>query len=269
MKLIDTHAHLDFENYQEDRHQVCMRASSDLQAIINIGISVASCKACLDLSYKYVNFYTAAGIHPNDALSFNDKDWTKIEKIADDPRVVAIGETGLDLYHSVPITSQKELLEKHLDLANKVGKPVILHCRDATPELLDFVNRWSQTKPMPLCLMHCFSQSEQVMQKYISMGFYIAVGGAMTYKNSQELYSMLKNIPSYRLMLETDAPFLPPQSHRGERNEPAYIMETAQKVAEIRGVSLSELTEQTTQNAIRFFNLPDLESTEPQEQVTL
>ncbi|MCL2474724.1 MAG: TatD family hydrolase [Chloroflexi bacterium] len=267
MKLIDTHAHLDFEHYHEDRAKICARASSELQAVINVGTSAASCKACLDLSYKYANFYATVGLHPNDALSFNDKDWAKIEAIATDPRVVAIGETGLDLYRDVPLIPQKKLLEKHLELANKVEKPVILHCREATQELLDFINQWSQTKPMPLCLLHCFSQSEQVMQRYVSIGFYIAVGGAITYKNSQKLYPMLKNIPSYRLMLETDAPFLPPQSHRGERNEPSYIIETAQKVAEIREVSLSELTEHTTQNAIHFFNLPNLKNKEPQEDL--
>jgi len=255
MKLTDTHAHLDFEQYDTDREQVCLRASTELHAVINVGVDPISAQKCLDLSNKYRNFYAAVGWHPNSADEYNPLGWVKIEQLARNARTVAIGETGLDFFHHTPIALQESLFGKHLQLASELKKPIIIHCRQATTELITFLQKWQESAQLPTGVVHCFAEEMSIAQTYLEMGFYIALGGVVTFKQATSLLPMVKALPLNRLLLETDCPFLAPQLLRGKRNEPAYIYQTADFIAKVRGIDYDTLAQQTTQNACRLFNL--------------
>ena len=255
MRLIDTHAHLDLEQYDHDRQEVCSRAASDLEAVINVGISAKTTAECLRLSRQYANFYTAVGIHPNNAEEYTEEDWKIIVQLAHDPKAIAIGETGFDLFHGVSLERQRELFIKHLQLAHSLDKPLIIHCRAAASELTNFLRQRQNEHTLPDGVVHCFTEDIETAERYLRMGFYIALGGVVTFKQATALVPMVKYIPAERLLLETDCPFLAPQVFRGQRNEPSYIIETAKIIAQIRGVNLEELTEQTTQNSRRLFKI--------------
>ncbi|ADJ26144.1 hydrolase, TatD family [Dehalogenimonas lykanthroporepellens BL-DC-9] len=259
MKLIDSHAHLDLSQFSADLDAVLKRATdAGISRIITIGIDLRSSREAVRLAETYDNIYASVGIHPCDSGTADETTLTEIEKLAAMPRVVAIGETGMDFYHK-PFSeaNQRESLLFHLDLAVRTNLPVVIHNRQADQSIVPLLLKWAESNPShPKGVIHCFNDKVEVAQRYINAGFHISVGGYVTYPSAKSIHESLRGIPLNRLLLETDCPFLPPQGHRGQRNEPAYLVQTAEALAEIRDIPVKELTEATTANTERLFALP-------------
>ncbi len=251
--LIDTHAHLDLEDYENDLVEVINRArKNQVEKIITIGASLEGSKKGPELAKKYEGVYAAIGIHPEEALVLDEEVLNLFRKIAQSKKVVAIGEIGLD-YHAGSVSKEKqiEVFEKQLSLAIELKLPVILHIRDAFENVMNILSKydWHKNK----AVIHCYSSSYKKVSSIIEKGLFISYTGLITYDIGS--CKAVEATPLDRIMIETDAPLLAPEPYRGERNEPAYIKYVAEKVAEIKGVSFEEVAKITTNNAIKFFNL--------------
>ena len=259
--VIDTHAHLDMSHFDTDRSEMLARATeSGVKMINTIGIDVDSCRKAVALAEKYSFIVASVGIHPGDAKKAKKEDMVQLEDLARHPRVVAIGELGLDFYHDASSKDiQLEVLGWELELAQKVGLPIIIHCREAQEAMLPVLKKWASSYPLPggkpRGVLHCFREDLMTAQAYIEMGFYIALGAYIGYPSSARLRETVKNIPGERLVVETDCPFLPPQKYRGKRNEPSYILFTLGVLAEVKNLPVEKMAEQTTQNAVQLFGL--------------
>jgi TatD DNase family protein len=251
---IDTHAHLEMEAFDGDRREVLDRsAAAGLTAVITVGTTLPDCKKAVALARQYEHLYAAIGIHPHEAEEFDEETPHALRMLAGCEKVVAIGEIGLDFFHNhSPREIQLLRFEEQLDLAEELNLPVIIHDREAHEETLDMLR---PRKGRLRGVLHCFSGDRAMAKECLDMGFYLSVAGPVTYRNSEPLRDVVREIPLGRLLLETDAPYLAPQLYRGKRNEPAYILETAKCIAEIRGIPVSELDELTTANAHRLFLL--------------
>lgn len=252
MGFVDTHAHLHFPDFDTDREETFKRLrEAGIEFFLNVGTDVESSKKSLEFAQKYDNVYAAAGIHPNDTKDAQPEQVQQILELLKNPKVVAIGEIGLDYYrdHS-PKEKQKQILNAFLDFYQILGKPLILHCRDAYSDLAEvFEARGKNWKGV----MHCYSSDAETMKRFLALGFHISFAGPLTYKKNDVLREACKACPLDRLLLETDSPFLPPQSMRGKRNEPAFMIETARTAAEVHGLSVEEIGTRTTANARRLF----------------
>jgi len=251
--LIDTHCHLDFPDYDVDRKEVVTRAKDNgIEYIINIGSSLKGSRDSVALSKQFTNIYAACGIHPHDADTATDQVIEEIKTLATQNKVVAIGEIGLDYYknYSQP-ENQIRLFRKLNNLAKELALPVVIHSRNAEEEVLQVLKEQKPVKTV----IHCFSADEKFLSSCLELGFYISFTCNITYKKAQNLRDVLKLVPLERLMLETDAPFLPPEGMRGKRNEPLYVKRLCEEVAKIKGVAFDEIERITTANAIEFFNL--------------
>lgn len=259
LSLVDTHAHLDMKDFDKDREEVIVRAlNAGIRTIITVGTSVESSKKAIGLAEEYPQILAAVGIHPHDTTSAKKADIDILAKMAKHPKVVAIGETGLDFYRNhAPREKQIEVLKWQLDLAVQIKLPIIIHCRQAEKDMLSLLTDWTlSNKSQPeqrRGVIHCFSGDSNVARQYLDMGFYLSLAGYIGYPASRNAQSVIRSIPSNRLLVETDCPFLPPQVYRGKRNEPAYVAITAEVLANIRGVSLETVARETTQNALRLF----------------
>ena len=243
----DTHVHFDFPEYDQDRSQTIESArQAGVGLFINVGTDVEGSKKSLQLAEQYPDFYASAGIHPHDAQHADAKRLQEIETILQHPRMVAIGEVGLDFFreHS-PREKQIEVFRHFLKLHHKIKKPMIIHCRDAYSEMMQVL----QEEKVKQGIMHCFSSDRDTLEEFVEMGFYISFAGPLTYKKNDALREACRACPRDRLLLETDAPFLPPQSQRGKRNESAFLLETARMAAGLQGISMEELGRMTTANA--------------------
>lgn len=253
--IIDTHAHLDMDEFAGDLEAVMNRATdAGIGKILTAGTSVKSSEKAIALAKKYPQVYAAAGIHPHDAGNVNKEDIKRIAELAKSPKVAALGEMGLDFYRKYsPKEAQIQALKWQLELVSEVSLPVIIHDRQATTEMLSVLADWIKVKhPQNPGVIHCFSGDKQTAKKYLEMGFYLALGGYISYPKSL-MPEVIKTIPMDRMLVETDCPFLPPQKYRGKRNEPAYVVLTVEKLAEILGKSAEEIAQQTTENAKRLF----------------
>lgn len=251
----DTHVHLHFPDYDADRADVLKRArEAGIELFINIGTDAASSGQALAIAEKEEGIYATAGIHPHDATAGDDAAFAAISKLLEHPKMAAIGEVGLDFFrdHS-PREKQKEVLRKFVALHKKTKKPLVLHCRDAYDELISLLKE----EMTPPChgVIHCFSSDKPMMTRLVDLGFYISFAGPLTYKKNDALREACRACPKDRLLLETDAPFLPPQSMRGKRNESSFLIETAEVAAELHGMSLDDLGNVTTANARKAFGL--------------
>lgn len=254
MGFVDTHVHLHFPEYSADLDSVLDRAQkAGLDLFINVGTDVKSSEEALRLAEQHELIWATAGIHPHDAQQADRQSVDRIEEILSHSKMVAIGEVGLDFFrdHS-PREKQIEALRSFIDLHHKTQKPLILHCRDAYPELFELLRGMGGPYQG---LLHCFSSEQSTMFRFLDLGFYISFAGPLTYKKNDPLREACKVCPLDRLLLETDGPFLPPQSKRGERNEPAFLLETAELASELHGIPLAELGAKTTANARRLFGL--------------
>jgi TatD DNase family protein len=262
-KLIDTHAHLDFPQFDNDRDEVITRSLAAGISIINtIGVDVAASRKAIELAEKHPCVFASIGIHPQEAGKAKKEDIAILEGLAHHPRVIGIGELGLDFYHSQsPRETQIMVLQWELDMARKVGLPIIIHCREAQQVMLPIIRDWTADytlqKGISRGVLHCFNTDLETAEKYLSMGFYISLGAYIGYPSSRQLREIVKNIPLDRIVMETDCPFLPPQKHRGQRNEPSYVAITAGVLAEIKQLSVEEIAQQTTRNARVLFKLPE------------
>lgn len=252
--LIDSHAHLTHEQFNEDLGTLLKRAQeSGVEAIINICTNPQEVEKGLELSKAYPWIYTACSTTPHDVKEEGEKYFATMQKYAEASVLVAIGETGLD-YHSYADTKeiQKIFFSRYLELAKHLKLPVIIHCRDAFEDLFTILDREYPNLP---AVLHCFTGTMAEAKQVIERGLYLSLSGIVTFKKSIELQEIAKMIPLEQLLIETDAPYLAPAPHRGKRNEPAYLLETAKSIASLRGQSLDSLAAATTSNARTFFNI--------------
>jgi TatD DNase family protein len=257
ISIIDTHAHLDGEEFDSDRDAVIARAAeAGVGRIITCGTSVEASEKAIALAEKYPAVYAAVGIHPQEIAGVKKTEISRIATLAKHPRVVAIGEMGLDFHRSVVYKDEQiKGLKWQLELAGELQLPVILHNRQATNEMIEILSGWVQkaTADSP-GVIHCFQENADNARIFLNMGFYLAFGGYIGYPKSQ-MAEVIKIVPQDRLVVETDCPYLPPQKYRGQRNEPAYIKLTVEKMAEIRGTNIETMAKITSENAERLFKL--------------
>ena len=255
--IIDTHAHLDGEEFDIDRDAVIARAvEAGVTRIITCGTAVDSSVKTIALAEKYPQVFAAVGIHPQEIDGVQKTDITKIAELAKHPKVVALGEMGLDFHRSIlRKEEQVQGLKWQLEMAGELHLPVIIHVRQATNEMIEILGEWIKKSHVGSPgVIHCFQENIAVAQTFLGMGFYLAFGGYIGYPSSR-LAAIIKSIPQDRLLVETDSPYLPPQKYRGERNEPSYITWTVDKLAEIIGTTSEAVAMQTKENAKRLFRV--------------
>jgi TatD DNase family protein len=259
--IIDTHCHLNFNLFHDDLSDVLARAREcGVGRIIVPATDIASSQEAIELGHKYPEIYAAVGIHPNDAAGFSLRDIDRLHDLASDPRVIAIGEIGLDKYHDdVDLPVQICAFEAQLELARSISLPVLIHNREADLEMDSILHHWFHDQvPEKTGILHAFSSSVEFARSSVEMGFYLGFGGPITYKNAGSKPQVLREIHKDRIVLETDAPFLSPQQKRGKRNEPAFTVFVAEEIARIWETSLDVVKEITTQNAARIFQWNNL-----------
>ncbi len=273
-KLVDAHAHMQFADYNEDRAQVIQRALDVGIWIINAGSNLENSKEAIRIAEEYEKgVYATVGIHPSEAGEGFNKE--KMRLLASHPKCVAIGECGLEYPSRVRLAeigfseidnkeAQAELFTHHINLSHETEKPLVIHCRDAYEDLYEILkkNEGLLIKNCP-ALMHFFSGSVEDAEKFLELGCIFSFGGAVTFPlkpNQTDFTSLIKILPMQAIVLETDCPYVSPEPFRGKRNEPLYITYVAEKIAEIKGVSLQEIAEQITENAIRFFAINEVVS---------
>jgi len=257
MRLIDTHCHLDEESLTEDLDNVLEAArQTGVETIITIGTNAESSRRSVDLAEKYDCVVAVVVIHPNYCSELKSGDWETIEELAAHPRVVAVGETGLDRYWDyAPIDVQREYFLRHLELSAKIDKPFVVHCREADEEVRDVLREAAKTQPLH-GVMHSFCQSAESAKECLDLGMHLSFTGMLTFKKNVELRELAASLPPERIFVETDAPYLAPVPNRGKRNEPAFVRFTLECLAEAHGVSADDMAMLTTENARRFFGLP-------------
>lgn len=266
MTFIDTHAHLDSEQFAGDVDQVVARArKAGVTGIINIAIDPTHIGPVLALAEKYEGCWAVVGIHPHASGRWRDKldeGLAQVEEALAHERVVAVGEMGLDFYRDyVPHHIQEEVFRAQLRLAARMDMPIVIHNRQADERLLAIVDEERAAGQGPETgVIHCFSGGPDFALECVRRGFYLGFGGVLTYPAAEGVREAAAAVPLDRILLETDAPYLAPQSRRGKRNEPAFMVETAQVLARVRGLSLEEVADRTTANARRLFGLPGNES---------
>jgi TatD DNase family protein len=257
MRLFDTHAHLDDEQFDSQRGAVVERArAAGVEAIVAVGTTAASSRQCVELAEQFDIVYAAVGIQPNYCAAAEPGDWQQIVELLARSKVVALGETGLDRYWDyTPFDVQRDYFDRHLRLSQERGLPFIVHMRDCGDDILAMLREAAERGPLR-GVMHSFSGDESLARQCLELGLYISFAGMVTYKKSDELRRVAASIPVDRLLIETDSPYLSPHPKRGQRpNEPALLLHTAECLAEVRGTSLEALGELTTANARRLFGI--------------
>lgn len=254
--LIDTHAHLNFSDYEEDRPQVIARArDAGLVGIVTVGIEPGNWAKTLDIANEYEGVYAALGIHPNSADQTNDDSLAELARLCRTGAkpVVALGETGLDYYRQhVSHDKQQGSFRAHLDLARQLDLPVIIHNRDAHADVLEILRKdGAGTRG----IMHSFSGDLAFAMECIELGYMISLSGPVSFKRAADKHLIARSVPLEHLLVETDCPFLTPEPYRGRRNEPLYVMYTTRSIAQLRDASYEEIARATTENARRLFGL--------------
>jgi len=254
--LVDTHAHLDEEAFEVDRALAVARAAaSGIVRIITIGTTAQASRRSVEIAREFRAVYAAVGIQPNYAAQARAGDWEEIENLAREAKVVAIGETGLDRYWDyAPFEVQIDYFQRHIDLAQRLDKPFVVHCREAEADVVSQLAEAASRGPLR-GVMHSFTGSLETARACLDLGLYISFAGMLTYKKSQPLRDLVGQLPLDRILVETDSPYLAPQPMRGKRNEPAFVRVTANCLAELAGISQDELSRRTTANACRLFGL--------------
>ncbi|GAA0439253.1 TatD family hydrolase [Lentibacillus halophilus] len=255
--LVDTHMHLNVEQFVDDREETIQRAfDAGVAYMIVVGFNRETIPLALELAEQYETIYAAVGWHPVDAIDMCDEDLEWIEDLTQHSKVVAIGEMGLD-YHwdKSPKDVQKDVFRRQIALAKKVGMPITIHNREATEDIIDVLKE-ENAKDVG-GIMHCYNDDAKYVPTFLDMNFHISLGGPVTFKNATMPKDVAVQVPIDRLLVETDAPFLAPHPNRGRRNEPAYVKLVAEKIAELRGMSFDELSSVTTENAFKLLKIGD------------
>ncbi len=251
--LVDSHAHLDDRSFDADREAVIDRARRNgLHRIVTVGTDQESCERAVAIAEKNDFIYAALGYHPHESDRYMNDDLSKLRALCASPKVVAIGETGLDYAKKfASVENQKLLFRRHIALARDLEKPVVIHCRDAHADTRAILREEKVNRGV----IHCFSGSDDDARDYISLGFYCSIAGPVTFANADRLRETVRGIPLDRLLVETDCPLLTPVPHRGKRNEPSYVLYTAAAVATAHGIPSERVGEITSRNAVDLFRI--------------
>jgi TatD DNase family protein len=264
--LIDSHCHLQDQKFGREVDDVVRRATdAGVTAMVVVGYDMPSSRRAVEIADSFANVYAAIGVHPHDAKTLRPADIAELGRMADSARVVAIGEIGLDLFRNLsPRNEQDRAFQEQLELARSLRLPVVIHSRDADEEtyavLADYAqaSRADWPKERPIGVLHCYAGDLPLALRYIDLGFVISIAATVTYPAAEKTRAVAGGIPLRWLAVETDSPYLPPQSKRGKRNEPAYVREVAQYIAELRGVTLAVVCDGTATTAARLFGLGDI-----------
>ncbi|HYE91333.1 MAG TPA: TatD family hydrolase [Terriglobales bacterium] len=254
-ELFDTHAHLHFPDLASDFDAVMARArEAGVRRMVTIGTDVETSRAAIEVAERDPDVWATVGLHPHDAAAGDDAVFDELERLGRSPRVVAVGEMGLDFFRNLsPRPVQDAAFRRQIALARRLRKPVVIHSRDAHPETLALLAEEHVSDVGGV--MHCFSGDVEIARRCLDLGLHISLAGPVTYPNARALPDVARFVPGDRLVVETDCPYLPPQPYRGKRNEPAYIAITAARIADLRKESLDDLAARTTANAVRLFQL--------------
>lgn len=253
VELVDSHCHLDMAAYDDDCQEVIARAKdAGVKTIFAIGIDLESSRAAAELASCHDNIYASIGIHPHHAQEAGDEAYRVFSELASQPKVVGSGEIGIDLFKDyAPVDIQTKVFKEQLELAKNLELPVIIHDRDAHDLILEILQ---ESGPYPAGgVIHCFSGDKDVARRFLDFGFYLSIPGVVTFKKAIELQEAAAFIPLNKMLVETDGPYLAPEPWRGKRNEPAYTLYTAEKIAQLKGISLDEVARQTTENIASLF----------------
>lgn len=252
--LIDTHSHIDMSDFEDLDAVIANAKIFGVEKIIIPSVDRTSFEKVIEIANKYEGVYCALGIHPTEAQNIRGDDFENILERASNKKVVAIGECGLDYYWDKNfVNEQKKVFLKQIEIAKNLKKALIVHDREAHKDTFDMLT--NNIKDEIPVIMHCFSGSFEFAKECVKKGFYIALGGVVTFKNAKKVHEIAQNIPLEHLLLETDAPYLTPVPYRGKRNEPAYVKFVAEEIASLRGISLEEVAQTTTQNARKVFGI--------------
>jgi TatD DNase family protein len=252
-ELIDTHAHLNLPDYRKDLDEVIQRAwGSGVTRIINVGIDLKTSIRAIELAHQYKGLYAAVGIHPHEVKKVSEETYATLEALLSDEKVVALGEIGLDYAKEYsPREIQRQHFAHQLQIARKAGLPVVIHSREASPDILEILKENLPEK----FVFHCYAGTVSEAQEILDLGGFISITGIVTFPKAENIRQIVRFVPIERLMAETDCPFLTPVPHRGKRNEPAWVRYVVEKIAEIKGLSFEECAEITTRNAREFFGI--------------
>jgi TatD DNase family protein len=253
--LVDSHCHLDFKDFDDDRDAVVARAhAGGVGTMVTISTRVANFPRLRALAERYPRVYCSIGTHPHNAADEPDVAAADLVRVAEDPRVVAIGEAGLDYhYDNSPRDAQRQGFRRHIAAARQTGLPLVIHARDADDDVAAILEEETGKGAFPFVL-HCFSSGRELARRGLALGGYVSFSGILTFKRSDQLRAIAAEVPHDRLLVETDAPYLAPVPHRGRRNEPAYVVETAKVLAKTKGIEEAALATATTANFFRLFN---------------
>ena len=255
MILFDSHAHYEDERFDEDRDELLSSLPSEgVKYIANVGCSVKGSRFAIELADKYEHVYAVIGVHPHEAEELNDESLAEIEKMASHKKVVAIGEIGLDYHYDfAPRDVQRSAYRRQMELARKLGLPVCIHDREAHAECVAMAKEFSDVPGV----FHCYSGSLETAQELIKIGYMIGFTGVITFKNARKFEPIIASLPMDRIMIETDCPYLAPEPFRGKRNSSEYVYRVAEKIADVKCISVEEAAMITTENAKRFYGIKD------------
>ena len=251
MKLVDTHAHIYDKQFKPDFDEIIDRISKELEFIVSIGYDLESSEKSVNLAEKYPFIYGVVGVHPTDIKKYSDTVERKLEELARNEKVVAIGEIGLD-YHWMedPKEEQEEIFRRQMELSRRVGLPVVIHTRDAMEDTVKILEDYKDVGG----IMHCYPGSYETAEKLIDR-YYFGIGGVVTFKNNKVTKETVKKLPIEKIVIETDCPYLTPEPFRGKRNEPVYVRYIAEEIARIKEMPLEKVIEITTENAKKVYNI--------------
>ncbi|MGN0165817.1 MAG: TatD family hydrolase [Lachnospiraceae bacterium] len=262
LKIFDTHAHYDDESFNEDREELLEQIKvAGVQKVVNIGCNMKSSRETVALIQNREGFYGSVGIHPSDAEEYCEAAVQELETLAENRRIVAIGEIGLDYYwNDFPKEVQKEAFLGQLELARKLDMPVVIHSREAAADTFQIMKEHAEKlrdegKEVK-GVIHCYSGSYEMAEEYIKLGYYLGIGGVITYKNARKLVEVVEAVPLEWLVTETDCPYLTPVPNRGKRNDSSNISYVIEKISEIKGINIEQASAQLWENAHRLYGLP-------------
>lgn len=255
MLLFDTHVHLNARQFKEDREEVIKRAfEAGVKYMTVVGFDEETIELAIEIAEKHDTIYASVGWHPVDAIDFRPKHLQLLRELSDHPKVVALGEMGLDYYwDKSPKEVQAEVFREQIKLAKEVNLPIIIHNREATDDVIAILQEEHAAEVGGI--MHCFTAEEEYIQPCLDMNFYISLAGPVTFKNAKQLKEIAKRIPLERLLIETDAPYLAPHPNRGKRNEPAYVTLVAKEIAALRQIDYDSICNVTTRNAFEIYRI--------------
>ena len=253
-KMIDSHAHLDEERFDEDRDELIKSLKENgVSYVINPSSDMATSRRVVELSNKYENIFAAVGIHPHDAETFKEGDLDELRELSKNEKVVAIGEIGLDYYYdNSPREIQKEVFRKQLQLSHELDLPVIIHTREAMGDTYDILKEF---EGKVRGVIHCYTGSIEMAENFMKMGFYISIAGPVTFKNAVNVREMAKEIPLERLLIETDSPYLAPVPNRGKRNDPTNVRYVADMLSNLKEIQIDKIIENSRENTVKLFSL--------------